>query len=157
MEGIAGAKGAKGDHDTGRSTWALSREIELVRGLWELHRLRDPGAFEDEISLPDDLAAHEVPSLLLLGLAENAVKHGPAAGHHGRVTLRVASAAGGLEILMENPGPYKGPRVGGQGIDLTERRVRSHYGPNAQIEISDVGGRTRARLVLPPVRPRGAS
>ncbi len=136
-------------------TWSLGREVELVRGLWELHRLRDEEAFSMQLELPESLAPLRVPSLLLLGLAENAVQDGPAAGHRGVLSLRVvenAGATGGLAIVLENPGSYAGPRAGGRGIELTEQRARLHFGSGAKLSLEALDGevpRTRARLVVP--------
>lgn len=140
--------------------WSLAREVELVAGLWELHRIRDPRAFTYEINVPEALGALDVPPLLLLGLAENAVKHGPAAGHRGRVTLRAHAHGEGFEIVLENPGPCGAPRAGGQGVGLTERRARSFFGPAARVEVACSGSapaRTRSSLLLPALTARLSS
>ena len=152
MDGISSS-------DPGAPTWSLGREVDLVRGLWELHRLRDEGAFTLTIELPPALAAIPVPSLLLLGLAENAVKHGPAAGHRGALSLRIARVAGdadatGVTIVVENPGAYRGPRPGGRGVELTRKRARLHFGAAAHLSLEQIDdeGRepvTRARLFFP--------
>lgn len=139
-----------------QKSWSLSREAELVRGLWELHRIRDPQAFSYEIDVPDDLGAREVPPLLLLGLAENAIKHGPAGGHRGVVTLSARKLGYGMQLELENPGAYGGPRLGGQGVSLTERRARSFFGSDARVELAGVDARTRATLTLPPLVARPA-
>jgi hypothetical protein len=151
--------------DPGAPTWSLGREVDLVRGLWELHRLRDEGAFTSTIELPPTLAEISVPSLLLLGLAENAVKHGPAAGHRGALSLRIArdakgnGDARGVVIVVENPGAYRGPRPGGRGVELTRQRARLHFGATANVSLEQVDdeGRepvTRARLFIPTAAAR---
>lgn len=132
-------------------SWSLEREAELVRGLWELHRIRDPEAFAFRIEVPNELGAREVPPLLLLGLAENAIKHGPAGGHRGEVTLSARADGAGMVLELENPGAYGGPRIGGQGVSLTERRARSFFGAHARVELAGQGARTRATLLLPAV------
>ena len=137
--------------------WSLSREVELVRGLWELHRIRDPDAFTYVVVVPEALARMDVPPLLLLGLADNAIKHGPAAGHRGEVTLTARPLGPGCSIELENPGPCGPPRVGGQGVGLTERRARSFFGPDARAELAGLGDRTRASLVLPSLVPRSTA
>ena len=153
MDGISSS-------DPQEPTWSLAREVALVRGLWELHRLRDAGAFTMTIELPETLASLSVPSLLLLGLAENAVKHGPSAGHRGALSLRVGDGAEGVSVVIENPGPYGGPRPGGRGVELTLQRARLHFGAAASLSLLSVDadeGRTitRARLLVPvaPVAP----
>lgn len=136
-----------GLHDT--RTWSLDREVELLRGLWELHRLRDPEAFHYRIEVPHELGAAEVPPLLLLGLAENAIKHGPAAGHRGEVSLHGQRHGDSVLLVLENPGPYRGPRDGGQGVLLTQRRARAFFGDAADVTLSGSDQRTRAALTLP--------
>ena len=141
--------------------WSLAREVELLRGLWELHRLRDPNVFRYTIDVPEGMTTREVPPLLLLGLAENAIKHGPAAGHRGEVRLCVHEDADGLRLVLENPGPYRGPRDGGQGVALTQRRARAFFGDRAEVTLQAIPGdaraeRTRATLRL-PVQNLGSS
>ena len=71
------------------ASWPLATELELLRTLFDLYRLRDADLYRLELQLPEPLPAVEVPPLLLLPLAENAIKHGPAAGHRGPVLLTV--------------------------------------------------------------------
>src|SRR5690606_25513525 len=59
--------------------WPLRQELDLCRDLFALYAVRDPGRFDCRVDgEPGDAT---VPPLLLLPLAENAIKHGPAAGH----------------------------------------------------------------------------
>ena len=69
------------------STWPLAEELALLDTLFELHRLRDPDRVRVTRHLPEPLPDVAVPPMLLLPLAENAVKHGPAAGHAGEIVL----------------------------------------------------------------------
>lgn len=132
-----------------RSGWPLTQELELVRTLFGLHRLRDPGRFQVQLEVPSDLPAIEVPPLILLPLAENAVKHGPAAGHRGDVRLRVVTEADRIRIELENPGPYAGPRPGSDGLPTLQRRLALAYGGAASLELKGEGAQTRAVLILP--------
>lgn len=133
------------------SRWPLERELQLVRDLFELHLLRDKGLFTLEQRLPAPLPAIDVPPMSLLTLAENAVKHGPAAGHRGVLSLEVARADGGVVIALENPGPYHGPRAGSDGLPTLERRLRLAYDGRARLTLNGAAGssRTRAELWIP--------
>ncbi len=130
----------------GPELWPLEREIDLVRGVLELHRIRDPEALilEEDVA---DLDGLSIPPLILLPLAENAMTHGPRAGHKGRVQLRVSRDPVCVEI--DNPGRYSGRRPGGQGLKMVERRLELIYGPDASLEIEARGDRTVARVRLP--------
>jgi sensor histidine kinase YesM len=141
------------------STWPLAKELELLDMLFELHLLRDPNLFELRRQLPSPLPEAEVPPLVLLPLAENAVKHGPAAGHRGVLVLKVSTEGERLHVMLENPGPYRGPRPGSDGLPTVERRLALAYEGRAKLRIEGVGNRTRVELELPlrpPVNSRAA-
>jgi LytS/YehU family sensor histidine kinase len=130
--------------------WSLAKEIALSESLFDLHRIRDPARFTYEKSygaIPEVL----VPPMLLLPLSENAMKHGPAAGHKGNVTLAVREEKGNVVIEIENPGAYAGPRAGGSGLSIVEKRLRLAFNAAAKVELGATadGKRTRARVVLP--------
>jgi len=131
------------------AAWSLEREVEVARAVWELHRLRDPERFAHEIVAPDPLPAIEVPPLVLLPIVENAVKHGPGAGHAGTMRLRVESGARGVEVRVENPGGYGGPREGGQGLVLARKRLAQMHGQGAGVEIAGDGDRTTVTVTFP--------
>ncbi|HEY8208157.1 MAG TPA: histidine kinase [Myxococcaceae bacterium] len=136
-------------------TWTLARELELVRALFDMHRLRDPQRFDLEWDVPSPAPAVQVPPLLLLPLAENAMKHGPGAGHTGAVRFSLRSAAAGVTLELTNPGPFRGPREGGSGLPTLQRRLTMAYGTAATLAVADEGGRTRVRLELPPAPEAG--
>jgi two-component system, LytTR family, sensor histidine kinase AlgZ len=132
------------------SRWPLDRELQLVRDLFELHLLRDKGLFTLEEAVVKPLPAVQVPPMSLLTLAENAVKHGPAAGHRGVLNLAVLPKDGGVLLGIENPGKYKGPRQGSDGLPTLERRLRLAYGGRAKLSVREAGDdRTRADLWIP--------
>lgn len=142
-------EGAKRPH------WPLGDELELVRGVFALHHVRDPGRFDLSWDVARDCETVSVPPLVLLPLAENAMKHGPAAGHRGAVILQVRRlAAGEVEISLVNPGPFQGPRPGGEGLDTVRRRLALAYGGAATLDIRGSAhqgaDRTELRLRLPP-------
>lgn len=131
--------------------WALGQELELVRTLFELHRLRDPERFSYLERAPAPLPELKVPPLALLTLAENAVKHGPGAGHAGQVTLEVSVADDGVQLALENPGAYRGPREGSDGLPTLERHLLLEYRGRARLWVGAAtdAGRTRAELWIP--------
>jgi hypothetical protein len=130
--------------------WPLEKELQLVRDLFELHRLRDSGLFTLEEHVPEPLPAFAVPPMVVLALAENAVKHGPAAGHRGVVSLTVGPKDGGLSIALENPGTFSGPRPGSDGLPTLERRLQLAYEGRARLSVGAAAGqRTRAEVWFP--------
>jgi two-component system, LytTR family, sensor histidine kinase AlgZ len=147
---LAGARAA---------TWPLGEEVALIEALFALHRLRDPDRIRLAWRLPDPLPHAELPPMVLLPLAENAVKHGPYAGHRGEIVFEIRALAGGdrLAITLSNPGPFRGRRPGGSGLEIVERRLALAYDGEAMLKIatSDDGAATVAEVTLPRVAPRG--
>lgn len=128
--------------------WPLRRELDLCRDLFALHAVRDPGRFDCGVDGdPGDVL---VPPLLLLPLAENAIKHGPAAGHRGPVRIHLSSGTSGLEIVIDNPGPFTGPRPGGEGLHMARRRLDLAYDGRAGLVIGPADHGTRAVVTIPP-------
>jgi len=135
------------------ATWPLERELELVRTLFELHLLRDPDLFQLSMDVDAGLESFPVPPLVLLPLAENAVKHGPAAGHRGPIHLTVRAREDTLVFTLENPGATQGPREGSSGLPTVERRLALAYEGGASLLLSSENARTRVTVTLPRARP----
>jgi LytS/YehU family sensor histidine kinase len=135
------------------ATWPMEKELELLRTLFELHLLRDPELFQLSFEVAPGLSEVPVPPLMLLPLAENAVKHGPAAGHRGPITLELASRDNELVFILENPGASQGPREGSSGLPTVERRLALAYGGSARLLLESAEGRTRVTVTLPRSGP----
>lgn len=129
------------------ASWPLSREIALARDLFELHRIRDPRRFTVEID--GDGAGVQVPPLLLVPLAENAMKHGPGAGHRGPVKLSAARDGAITRVTIANPGAFERRRAGGEGLAMVEKRLELCYHGRAHLSLRAVDGRTEVALELP--------
>jgi two-component sensor histidine kinase len=131
--------------------WSLREELALVDTLFALHGLRDPERVRLVRRVPDPLPEVAVPPMLLLPLAENAVKHGAAAGHGGDVVLEVepARADGTLVVRLDNAGAFAGRRPGGLGLAMVERRLALAYDGRASFRIAAAGARTVAEVAFP--------
>jgi len=135
-------------------TWPLADELALVRTLFGLHQMRDPEAFTLRTDIDAGLDAFPVPPMILMALAENAVKHGPAAGFRGEIHLVVKQQDDHLRLRLENPGPYRGPREGSSGLPTVVRRLFLAYGSKARFSIAAQGEqRTVAEIELQLARP----
>jgi len=120
------------------ATWSLDEELALVRDLFAL-----------DWHVEDGVGDIQVPPMIVLALAENAVKHGPAKGHRGSVRVAACRQGERVTISIESPGPYGGPRPGSDGLPTVERRLRLAYGTLASLTIGPHGSVTLASLVLP--------
>jgi LytS/YehU family sensor histidine kinase len=117
-------------------SWPLATEIELARSLFDLYAIRDRARFRFRIDAPDPLPDVQVPPMLFLPLVENAVTHGPSAGHSGEVVVRLrrdTDAPHVLEIEDRESQRFGGRRAGGEGIAMVERRLALAYGGRARL------------------------
>jgi two-component system, LytTR family, sensor histidine kinase AlgZ len=130
-------------------TWPLSKELALARDVWALHQARDPQWFTIAWQVPEPVPAIDLPPLLLLPVVENAVKHGPAKGHRGVLSLHAAICDHRLELTISNPGPYTGPREGGHGVETVRKRILLSYPTDSAFDISANGDQTDVRIVIP--------
>src|SRR6185436_13103926 len=92
-----------------------------------LHQVRDRQAFTLAWEIAGDVGEIPVPPMLLLPLADNAVKHGPAAGHAGVIVISTERREPCLLLTFENPGLYRGPRAGSDGLPTVEKRLAHAY------------------------------
>jgi LytS/YehU family sensor histidine kinase len=106
----------------------LAREAELARAYLAIQRVRTGNRFECSIDVPQALAGEPFPPMMLLTLAENAVKHGFEA-HAQRGEIRVSARAenDSLVVTVEDTGA--GFRAGtgiesSEGVGLTNVRER---------------------------------
>jgi len=132
--------------------WPLTKELALIDALFQLYLIRDPDLFVYARDVQAGLEDSDVPPMILLPIAENAMKHGPGAGHRGGVALSVRGDGATLAIDLVNPGAYRGRRDGGSGLPMVEKRLQLAYGARASFAIGadgDDGERTRATLRMP--------
>jgi LytS/YehU family sensor histidine kinase len=131
-------------------SWPLAKELELANALFALHAVRDSTHFSVHYDIPEPAPHVGVPPMLLLPIVENAMKHGPFAGHSGEVQLRVIVDGDALSVHVSNPGAYRGPREGGDGLALVQRRLALSYGSSASFTIEREGeDRTLAVVRIP--------
>ncbi len=129
--------------------WPLAKELELVDTLFQMYLIRDPELFVYARDVAAGAEHDDVPPMILLPIAENAMKHGPGAGHRGCVALSVRADATMLVIDLVNPGAYRGPRDGGSGLPMVEKRLRLAYGDRASFAIgADGNDHDRTRVTV---------
>ncbi len=131
-----------------RPTWHLSDEVALIEELAALYATRDSERYRFAIEVEAGVPM-ELPPLLVLPLVENAIKHGPAAGHVGVVRIVIARSERALSVTIENPGAFAGRREGGTGLPTLERRLALAWGARATLRLATEGEGTRATLVVP--------
>ena len=122
----------------------LAREMQLVDAYLSIYRMRMGRRLSYEIDLPQELAAVPVPTMLLLTLVENALKHGvnPAV-EGGRIRVSARDDSDRLLLTVADSGRGLNVRLGhGAGLANIRQRLLLLHGE-------------RAVLSLRPAEPRG--
>jgi signal transduction histidine kinase len=138
------------------ATHTLQDEFDRLRDYLELMAIRMGPRLAYSLELPDDLAQHPVPALLLQPLVENSIQHGlePKVGG-GRVTVSARREAGQLvlEVSDTGVGPSGAPAPGkGFGMTQVRERLATLHNGAAGMEFSEApGGGARTILRLPLV------
>jgi hypothetical protein len=135
----------------------LRRELALVRAYAGVQQIRMGERLRFEVDVPDDLLDLRVPPMIVLTLAENAVKHGLSPRREGGL-LRIAARRDGSDVLVEVVDDGVGLRLGsgsGTGLANTRARLAARYGRAAALAIGNNadGPGVRAELRIPAETP----
>ncbi|WP_194976881.1 sensor histidine kinase [Aquiflexum lacus] len=116
----------------------LSDEINEVVKYLELEKIRFGDRLDVNIDLEADSLDAKVPPAMVLTLAENAIKHGinhlPDGGVIG-ITSSISSKM--FKIEVTNPGKLKIGEHKGIGLNNIRKRLKSLFGENAEINLSN--------------------
>ncbi len=115
----------------------LGEEARLVDSYLRIHRVRMGARLAYEIDVPRSLARARIPSMILLTLVENAIKHGlnPLA-EGGFVRLRAETRGSNLLLQVADNGRGLTVAEGhGTGLANVRARLAILYGPRAALEV----------------------
>jgi sensor histidine kinase YesM len=139
----------------------LGEEFELARAYLALFQVRMGPRLRFVMDLPPELRSLRFPPMVLVTLAENAIKHGLApADRGGTVQLTARRTGMTLEVSVADDGVGFGADSGGHGVGLANirRQLTARFGDQASLSLvqRDSGG-VIATLALPctaaPVEP----
>ena len=130
----------------------LALEFQRLRDYLGLMSVRMGERLRCTLDLPDELATHPVPPLLLQPLVENAIRHGlepSVAG--GDITVSARGVNGQLLITVQDTGVgFDGPQHPGFGLTQVRERLATAYGPQARLDCTSAAGQgTLVTLTLP--------
>jgi signal transduction histidine kinase len=131
----------------------LGRDAELVEAFLRVQQIRMGQRLAFSIDIPEQLRAHTVPPMMLLTLAENAIKHGLSPSLDGGM-IRIAARAEGDRLILSvaDTGVGFAPGSGaGTGLANIRARLAAQFGDGASLalENNDLGGVT-VTIALPP-------
>jgi signal transduction histidine kinase len=131
---------------------SLAADFALLDAYLAVMKVRLGARLQHDLHLPADLEAVHVPSMLMLTLVENAIKHGiEPALRGGALQVRAAREADMLRLDVHDSGVGMGQPAGaGHGLDNVRTRLQLLYGARARLVLTDAeGGGVLASIFLP--------
>jgi signal transduction histidine kinase len=145
--------------DMRSETVALSAEFGLLESYLKVMQVRLGERLRFRLQLPRAFEEVQLPSMILLTLVENAIKHGiepalrggevavSAEAFEGALRIRVQDGGVGMSTLPEPDGG------GGTGLDNVRRRLRLAYGEAASLRLLDGDPGLIADVIIPHAQP----
>ena len=136
-----------------QSTARLADELDLVRAYLAIMHIRMGARLQFTVDQPGTLADCEIPTMALITLVENAIKHGlEQKPEGGGIHVAVAADAGCLRLQVADTGGGFSTAASGTGIGLANIRERlaTLYGTKASLalEANQPSG-VKAILIIP--------
>jgi Histidine kinase len=122
-----------------QETCSLAEEAALIDAYLDIHRLRMGSRLAYEVAFPASLLELQVPSMLLLTLVENAIKHGVSPLLEGGFVRISAYVSGNvLELRVADSGCGMIASSGsGTGLANIRARLGSLYGAAGSLTLSN--------------------
>lgn len=129
----------------------LDTEFGLVGSYLQVMQFRLGQRLHFSLDLAPALGHLPIPSMILLTLVENAIKHGiEPALRGGEVAVSAAVEEGWVRIRVRDSGVGMGAEAGsGTGLDNLRRRLQLAYGDAASLVLHDGDPGVIAELTLP--------
>jgi signal transduction histidine kinase len=132
----------------------LSEERKLIAAYLSIHQMRMGLRLDYSIDIPDSLADIRVPSMMLITLIENAIKHGVSPlSRGGHVEVRARAIGASVELSVSDTGRGVGPGVesgSGTGLANIRARLNLQYGSAARLTLSRRAERGTTAVILLP-------
>lgn len=135
-----------------RDTMTLREDFALIAAYLQVMQVRMGQRLRYSLDLPEHLAQREVPSMMLLTLAENAVKHGLEPSLvGGAIRISAQQENGMLHLSVCDSGVGLAGQPGnGEGLANIRQRLQLAYGDSAQLALAeDDHGGVIADILLP--------
>jgi hypothetical protein len=132
---------------------ALADELQLIDAYLRIHQIRMGSRLTYELQVPEQLAVERIPTMLLLTLVENAVKHGinPALDG-GSIRVSASRESGNLVLKVIDSGKGLSATDGhGTGLANIRRRLSMLYGDEAVLSLTPAATRGVVATVYIPL------
>ena len=134
---------------------SLRSEFATIESYLRVMQARMGARLRFEMSLPDALGSCEVPSMIVLTLVENAIKHGiEPALRGGEIHVGAEAQDAGIRIRVRDSGVGMSDTPGnGAGLDNVRRRLQLAYGDAARLVLREAEPGLSAELHVPSKEP----
>ena len=134
----------------------LAEEFQLIEAYLRIHQMRMGARLSFELSLPAVLGGRRIPTMILLTLVENALKHGinPTV-EGGSVRVSAVRERSALVLQVADSGHGMSATEGhGMGLANVRRRLTLLYGERALLSLGSAASRgTIATVSIPMEDP----
>lgn len=134
----------------------LGEEFDMVRAYLEVMQMRMPDRLRFEVDLPAELTPLCCPTMTVLPLVENAVRHGiDPSLPGGCIRVHAVRTDGGLQITVSDDGVGLRPGTPGLGTGLAilRERLRLSFGEGARLSVIPQAPKGVRACVELPLRP----
>jgi sensor histidine kinase YesM len=134
---------------------SLIAEFGMAESYLKVMQVRLGERLRFSLQLPRALEDVQVPTMILLTLVENAIKHGiEPALRGGEVTLSAEAQGGAVRIRVQDGGVGMSTipeqdAGGGTGLDNVRHRLRLAYGEAASLQLHDGDPGLVADVIVP--------
>jgi LytS/YehU family sensor histidine kinase len=132
---------------------SLYEELQLVEAYLRIHQIRMGTRLSYELLVPEKLRTERIPTMLLLTLVENALKHGINPAVEGGA-IRVSAARENAALVLKVSDSGQGLAVTqGHGVGLANirRRLSMRYGDGAVLSLGRIATRGMVATVSIPM------
>jgi sensor histidine kinase YesM len=131
----------------------LADELQLIDAYLRIHQIRMGSRLSYELLIPEALREQRIPTMILLTLVENAVKHGinPAVDG-GRISVSASRERDALVLKVSDSGQGLAATDGhGMGLANIRRRLTMLYGDGAVLSLARPAARGVTATVSIPL------
>lgn len=132
-------------------TQTLAEDWQLAKRYLALEQARLENRLRVKFEIAEDCMPRRLPALSVLGLIENAVKHGVAPNPDGgEVQVQAGSHGQGWRLTVRNSvGPHTSNLSTKVGLKNLRERLRLGFGPAANLNVSHENGWHSVQIDLP--------
>ncbi|MGH9641437.1 MAG: sensor histidine kinase [Terriglobales bacterium] len=121
----------------------LAEEAQLLDAYLRIHQIRMGARLSYQLRVPHDLSQVRIPTMMLLTLVENALKHGISPSVQGG-SIHVSAARKGSALVLQVSDSGRGMTATeghGMGLANIRRRLTMLYGEHALLSLSPAESR----------------